>query len=65
MKIRWKKLLTSSLIWLTAEIFLNCIGLDTVADYGEFVFDKNSPRPQQVLSLILLEQSITIPVARD
>ena len=53
MKIRWKKLLTNSFMWLSAEIFLNCIGLDTVADYSEFVFDRNSRQPQPVLSLIL------------
>ncbi|WP_293112457.1 hypothetical protein [Moorena sp. SIO4G3] len=26
--------------WLVAEIILNLIGLDNLADYGEFVFDK-------------------------
>ncbi len=41
MKVRWKKLLTNSLIWLTAEICFNCLGLDTIADYSEFVFDRN------------------------
>lgn len=39
MKIRWKKLLFNSLIWITTEILLNCIGLDTLADYSEFLFD--------------------------
>ena len=53
MKIRWKKLLTSSFVWLTAEICFNCLGLDTIADYSEFVFDRNYDQPQQVLSLIL------------
>ena len=41
MEIRWKTLLTKSLIWLVAEIALNSLGLDTLADYSEFVFDKN------------------------
>ncbi len=41
MEIRWKKLLTNSLVWITAEILLNCLGLDTIADYSEFVFDRN------------------------
>ncbi|AFZ36462.1 hypothetical protein Sta7437_2943 [Stanieria cyanosphaera PCC 7437] len=26
-------------IWLTAEIFLNLIGLDDLADYSEFIFE--------------------------
>ena len=42
MEIRWKTLLTKSLIWLVAEIALNSLGLDTLADYSEFVFDKNA-----------------------
>ena len=38
MPIRWKKLLHTTLIWLAAEILLNSLGVDTLADYGEFVF---------------------------
>ena len=41
MQIRWKTLLSKILIWLVAEILLNSIGLDHLADYSEFVFDKN------------------------
>ena len=39
MEIRWKRLLTKALIWLAAEIVFNTIGLDTLADYSEFVFE--------------------------
>ncbi len=53
MKIRWKKLLTNSFIWISAEIFFNCLGLDTIADYSEFVFDRNYASSPQVVSLIL------------
>ncbi len=42
MQIKWKTLLTKTFIWLVAEILLNSIGLDTLADYSEFVFDKNA-----------------------
>ena len=42
MEIRWKTLLTKALIWLAAEIILNTIGLDTLADYSEFVFEPNT-----------------------
>ena len=38
MPIRWQKLLTNTLIWLATEIILNSLGVDTLADYGEFVF---------------------------
>jgi len=41
MEIKWKILLTKTLIWLSVEIILNFIGLDTIADYGEFVFQKS------------------------
>jgi hypothetical protein len=29
-------------VWLVAEIILNLLGLDNLADYGEFVFDKDA-----------------------
>ncbi len=32
MYIRWKKLFTNALIWLAAEIILNSMGIDTLAD---------------------------------
>lgn len=28
-------------IWLTAEIFLNLTGLDDLADFGEWVFERH------------------------
>lgn len=36
-----KKLLIKCLFWLAAEIILNFAGLDNLADYSEFVFEKN------------------------
>ena len=41
MEIRWKILLTQVLIWLVAEILLNSLGIDTLADYSEFIFAQN------------------------
>lgn len=41
MKIKWKKFLTNALIWLAAEIILNSMGIDTLADYSEFIFSNN------------------------
>ena len=29
------------LFWLVAEILLNCLGLDNMADYSEFIFEKH------------------------
>jgi hypothetical protein len=38
MRVRWKKLLAKTLIWLAIEICLNVLGLDTLADYSEFIY---------------------------
>ena len=50
MQISWKILLTKTIIWLASEILLNSIGLDTLADYSEFVFDKNTVFSQNAQS---------------
>lgn len=42
MKGRGSKFIAKAAFWLVAEIALNCIGLDDLADYSEFVFEKNS-----------------------
>ena len=41
MEIRWRKLIVSLLIWLAAELCLNVIGMDDLADCSEFVFEKH------------------------
>ena len=46
MKVRWKKLLVTSTLWLTTEIWFNVLGIDDLADYSEFICEKH---------LILLE----------
>ncbi len=40
MKIYWKTLLVRITIWLVLEIGLNFLGLDSLADYSEFLFEK-------------------------
>ena len=34
----WKQVVCKTGIWLAAEIWLNIIGLDNIADYSEFIF---------------------------
>jgi hypothetical protein len=41
MQIKWKILLGKIIIWLAAEICLNFLGLDSLADYSEFIFQKD------------------------
>ncbi|MGF1457442.1 MAG: hypothetical protein ACFBSG_00290 [Leptolyngbyaceae cyanobacterium] len=35
--VRWRRFLVKGTMWLSAEIVLGLIGLDTVADYSEFL----------------------------
>lgn len=35
-----KKLIAKILIWLAAEILLSFLGLDDIADYSEFIYEK-------------------------
>lgn len=41
MTIRWQQLLVSLGLWLIAEVFLNLAGIDDLADYSEYLFDRH------------------------
>ena len=41
MNVRWQKLLVKTTLWLVAEIWLNFLGIDNLADYSEFIFERN------------------------
>lgn len=42
MIFRWRgSLLSRFFIWIIAEIFLSILGMDDLADYSEFVFERN------------------------
>ena len=41
MRVNCKALLLRVSIWLIAEISLNLVGLDDLADYSEFIFERN------------------------
>jgi hypothetical protein len=40
MNARWDHIFSQMVIWLVAEIVLNLVGLDNLADYSEFVFNR-------------------------
>lgn len=42
MNICWQKLLVKMLLWLAAEILLNLLGIDDLADYSEFIDENKS-----------------------
>ncbi|MBE9039987.1 hypothetical protein IQ235_04170 [Oscillatoriales cyanobacterium LEGE 11467] len=46
--VRWQKMFVLLATWAIAEFTLNCVGLDDLADYGEFVFERNRACPHQV-----------------
>ena len=38
---RWKRIVVRIAVWLVAEVVFNLFGIDDIADYGEFVFDRH------------------------
>lgn len=54
MKTQWKKLFVKTTVWLAAEIILNLIGLDNLADYSEFIYE------QEVTVLCQVPQPTTL-----
>ena len=43
MDIQWKLGVCRFFVWLTAEIVLSMLGIDDLADYSEFIFEKDVP----------------------
>lgn len=42
MNIKWKKLVFRIGVWIALEAFFGYVGVDTIADYSEYIFDRNS-----------------------
>lgn len=42
MKTQWQKVWVKAIAWLVVEIILNVLGLDNLADYSEFIFEKQA-----------------------
>lgn len=40
MKVQWKRILVKITVWLITDLLLNFLGLDDLADYGEFIFER-------------------------
>jgi hypothetical protein len=57
MKTQWQKLFVKTTVWLAAEIILNLIGLDNLADYSEFIYE------QEVMVLSQHSQATTLIIA--
>ena len=53
---QWTRLLLKITVWLCAEVALTVLGLDDLADYGEFVFQSRHLLPA-------LETVVTVPIS--
>ena len=42
MKMKRKPLIAKVVMWIAAELILSNLGMDTLADYSEFIFDARS-----------------------
>jgi len=52
MTVMGAKIVTKAVFWLATKITLSCMGLDDLADYSEFVFEKK-PHGQSELCLTI------------
>lgn len=41
MNAQWRKVIIRLSIWLIAEIVLTCLGIDDLADYSEYLYERN------------------------
>jgi hypothetical protein len=57
MKTQWNKLWVKTISWLVIEIILNLLGLDNLADYSEFIFEK-----EVMIATVRHQMSIVIPL---
>lgn len=53
-----KKFLVKITFWLLAEIWLNFVGLDNIADYSEYIFERNK---DNLVSHALLNREVANP----
>lgn len=42
MNVKWKKLIFKMGMWLALEAFFGYAGVDTIADYSEYIFDRHN-----------------------
>jgi hypothetical protein len=42
MDIKWKKLIFQVGVWIALEIVFSYVGMDTIADYSEYIFDRHT-----------------------
>ncbi|NJO77059.1 MAG: hypothetical protein HC827_00075 [Cyanobacteria bacterium RM1_2_2] len=45
MRVKWGKMAAKVTVWLAAEILFGLVGLDSLADYGEFTLNDATLSP--------------------
>lgn len=58
MKRQWKKAIVKCTVSLLAEIVLNLLGLDDLAAYSEFIFEREIANRSLIIHCILSVRSI-------
>ncbi|MGK7931914.1 MAG: hypothetical protein AB4041_10845 [Microcystaceae cyanobacterium] len=53
----WKKSVIRISMWLVAEILLNLLGIDDLADYSEFVFESSPSANHLAVSMYVIRHS--------
>lgn len=61
MKMQWQKVFVKTTVWLTAEILLNLLGVDDLADYSEFIFERHFTVTSGLLELAAATPSCPWP----
>jgi hypothetical protein len=41
MNVKWRKLILKASLWVSLEVVFNCIGIDHIADYSEYLLERN------------------------
>ena len=55
MNTQWHKILIKITFWLILEILLNVLGLDSLADYSEFIFEGHDMAVNNYASQVTIE----------
>jgi hypothetical protein len=59
MTVQWNHLMTKMLVWLAAEVFLSILGLDNLADYGEFMLSHEAAvHPQSEVVVFVVKPAL-------
>jgi hypothetical protein len=41
-RIKWQKLVFKVSVWIALELFFSYFGADTIADYSEYIFERDN-----------------------